>query len=156
MDPSPWTVLLERTFKESTTVTLILYTSAAEKVDDPDSLLERLDVVWIWQLKVGHAPYHEFFVIETVDLENNQVRVLILERVLLDGDCIEVSEVRYECLRIILIILIVVFRPIPRLSRVPTTMSHPHPHFRFPLLNCRYQRPQVCPQSTPLTISHSL
>jgi hypothetical protein len=113
MDANPWTVLLERTFKESTTVTLILYTTAAEKADDPDSLLNRLDVVWIWQLKVGNPPYHEFFAIETVDPENNQVQVLILERVLLDGNCIEVTEVRYECLGIILIILIVVFRPIP-------------------------------------------
>jgi len=95
MDPNPWTLLLERTLKESTSITLHLYTTAAERVSDPDSLLKRLEVVWIWQLKHKGSPFHEFFVIETVDPEHgNKVRQLILERVLLDGNRTEVSEVR--------------------------------------------------------------
>jgi hypothetical protein len=93
MDPNPWTLLLDRTLKESTSITLHLYTTAAEKVADPDSLLKRLDVVWIWQLKNEWSPFHEFFVIETVDPENaNKIRPFILERVVLDSNRIEVSE----------------------------------------------------------------
>ncbi len=83
MDPNPWTLLLERTLSQSTAHTLHLYTSAASTVTDPESVLERLDVVWLWQIKQCGSPYHEFFVIETVDpLHRNEIRRFILERVL--------------------------------------------------------------------------
>ena len=60
MDPNPWNLLLKCTLKESTSITLHLYTNAAEDLLDPDALLERLDVVWIWQLKTPKPPFHKF------------------------------------------------------------------------------------------------
>jgi hypothetical protein len=83
MDPNPWDILLGRQFSGSTAITLLLYTSAAEKLAEPDYLLETLVVVWMWQLKQEFSPYHEFFVIETVDPnDGNKIRRFILERVL--------------------------------------------------------------------------
>ncbi len=98
MFPQPWDLLLERILSMSTANTLHLYASAAEKVSNPESLLDRLDVVWMWQLKQEVAPFHEVSVAETVDpLQKNEIRRFILERIYhADGriDCTEVTEVQ--------------------------------------------------------------
>lgn len=98
MDPNPWNLLLERTLSQSTSITLHLYTSAAEKVSNPESLLDRLDVVWMWQLKQDVAPFHEISIVETKDsTQRNEIRRFILERVYLaDGRIVptEVTEVQ--------------------------------------------------------------
>jgi len=98
IDPNPWNLLLERTLSQSTYITLHLYTSAAEKVSDPESLLNRLDVVWMWQLKQEVAPFHEVSVVEMKDsAQRNEIRRFILERVYhADGRIVptEVTEVQ--------------------------------------------------------------
>ena len=98
MFPQPWDLLLERILSMSTANTLHLYASAAEKVSNPESLLDRLDVVWMWQLKQEVAPFHKVSVAETVDpLQKNEIRRFILERIYhADGriDCTEVTEVQ--------------------------------------------------------------
>ena len=99
MDPRPWDLLLDRLLNQPTANTLQLYNSAAKEAADPESLLGRLDVSWIWHLKhLEWAPFHEVSVIQTVDtLQGNEIRRFVLHRTYLaDGgaDRIEVNEVQ--------------------------------------------------------------
>jgi hypothetical protein len=112
MDPNPWNLLLKRTLCEPTDNTLHLYTSASEKVADPQSFVDRLDVAWVWQLKAEEKPFHEVAIVETEDrLAKNETRSFVLDRVYHpDGriDRTEVTEVQTTSAfkhRIILIIL---------------------------------------------------
>lgn len=82
MDPNPWDILVRRTLNESTDTTLLLYLDAAKKRSDPNSLLDSLVVVWMWQLKQDSTPFHEVSVIETNDPSHgNKTRFFILERI---------------------------------------------------------------------------
>ena len=98
MDPKPWDMLLKRTYSEQTDATLFFFTSAAENVSDPASVLDRLVVVWMWQLKAESPPFHELCIAETEDiLHGNKTRRFILERVYrpdLRIDRTEVTEVQ--------------------------------------------------------------
>jgi len=83
MDLDPWVLLVERTLCLSTAHTLRLYISASEKLDTPEIVLERLEVVWMWFNKLKEPPQHEYFVIETIDRrENNLIRRFLLERII--------------------------------------------------------------------------
>jgi len=98
MSLNPWTLLFKRTFSEPTDTTLYIYASAAEKVADPQSAVDRLDVVWVWQLKDDKGgPYHEVAIVETEDRQaKKERRCFVLERVYhRDGriDRTEVTEV---------------------------------------------------------------
>lgn len=95
MYPNPWEELLSRTLSEATAITLHLYTSAAEKVHDPESFLNMLDVVWMWQLKCDLKPFHEICVFETEDPKNG-IRRFVLDRVYqaTGGIHTEVTEVQ--------------------------------------------------------------
>jgi len=89
-DLNPWTLLVERTLCQSTAHTLRLYISAAEKLEDFETVLDRLEVVWVWFNKLQELPEHEYFVIETVDrLQNNLTRRFLLERTILRNDSTE-------------------------------------------------------------------
>jgi hypothetical protein len=51
-------------------------------VPDPQNVLDRLEVVWMWQLKKNEVPFHEVCIIETVDLlDKNKRRGFVLDRV---------------------------------------------------------------------------
>ena len=81
MDPNPWNYLVERPLKQPAGHTLQLFISATSKIPNPESLMERLQVVWVWYNKLQESPQHEYFVFETVDREeNNQIRRFIFER----------------------------------------------------------------------------
>src|SRR5580765_6906536 len=81
MEPNPWNLLLKRTLCEPTDSTLQFYVSAAEKVTDPQSFVDNLDVVWVWQLKAEVKPFHEVAVVETEDRAKNETRCFVLHRV---------------------------------------------------------------------------
>jgi len=80
MDPNPWNLLLKQTLCKPTDNTLHLYTSALEKVADPQSFVDRLDVAWVWQLKAEEKPFHEVAIVETEDrLAKNETRSFVLD-----------------------------------------------------------------------------
>jgi hypothetical protein len=95
MEPNPWDLLLKRTLCEPTATTLHFYISAAKDVvTDPQSLLDRLDVVWVWQLKAEGKPFHEVAVVETEDRSaKNETRGFILDRVYNPDSSINRTEV---------------------------------------------------------------
>ena|SRR5260221_7340680 len=86
MDPNSWDQLLECILFLSTANTLLLYMSTVEKVFEPQSLLDRLNVVWM--LKQETAPFHEISIIETEDTsQRNKIRGFNLEHIYhTDGD----------------------------------------------------------------------
>jgi len=97
MEPN-WQIVLKRTLSSPTDSIFQHYITAAKEAADPQSLVDRLDVVWVWQLKDDKGgPYHEVAIVETEDRQaKKERRCFVLERVYhRDGriDRTEVTEV---------------------------------------------------------------
>jgi hypothetical protein len=95
MEPN-WQIVLKRTLSSPTDSIFQHYITAAKEAADPQSLVDRLDVVWVWQIKEDLQPFHEAAVVETEDRLDNKIRAFVLDRVYrADGtiECAEVTEV---------------------------------------------------------------
>ncbi len=72
MDTEVFWLLFDPTNIFKTDIFLYLYTSRASRVSiDPDLVLDRFEVVFIWLNKVHKPPQHEFLIIETRDRQEN-------------------------------------------------------------------------------------
>lgn len=78
---NPWDAIIDYNLYQQTSHFLFYFIQAASTTQAPESLLDRLQVVWIWLNKHPDPPEHEYIIIETKDLQDGKTRLFVLDRV---------------------------------------------------------------------------
>lgn len=75
-----WAAIIDRSLYQPISHVLFYFTSAASASQTPGTVLDRLEVVWIWLNKDPDPPEHEYIIVETKDSQDGKIRYFIFDR----------------------------------------------------------------------------